>query len=220
MNIYLLLAATGLFVLPGAQSLGTRPPRPTQVHPAAKPKPRPRVAAKAPVYGAKADSLDGIPGHHFGEPRSSFPELEARGFNNLDGYVTYSLRENQPDAPGWFGKHADQVHATYWFRNDQFAEFSAVISGVDGQRTLLADEVVYLFGKGQRISDSFGQATTRWTGRKVLVEYVDGHGEGRLVVNSQAVLAQVVAEKQAKQKADAAARAASLKADNAVPRTH
>jgi hypothetical protein len=29
-----------------------------------------------PAYGAKADSLDGIPGHHFGEPHSNFPELE------------------------------------------------------------------------------------------------------------------------------------------------
>ena len=60
----------------------------------------------------------------------------------------------------------------------------------------------------------------RAAGRKVLVEYVDGHGEGPLVVNSQVVPAQVAAEKLAKQKADVAARAASLKADNAVPRTH
>lgn len=189
-----------------------------QTHLAAKA--RPKLATKVPTTGVKSDSLDGIPGHRFGEPRGNFPELEPRGFHGLDGYLSYSLRENQPDAPGWFGKHADQVHCTYWFRNDQFAGFSAVQSGPDGQRQLLAEEVAYLFGRGRLMSTDFGQATTRWEGRKVVVEYTDGHGEARLAVNSQAVLAQVVAEKKAKQQADAAARAASLKADNAAPGVH
>ncbi|MGI4742715.1 MAG: hypothetical protein ACRYG7_46755 [Janthinobacterium lividum] len=165
-------------------------------------------------YGAKADSLDGIPGHHFGEPRSNFPELETRGFHNLDGYMSYSPRADQP-APGWFGKHADQLSCTYWFRNDQFAGFTASQHGPDGQRQLLAEEAFYLFGPGKRKSAAFGQTTTQWDGRKVLVEYVDGHNEAILALNSKPVLAQVAADKLAKQQAAAAARAASLKADNA-----
>lgn len=187
-------------------------------HPATQGRPRPQATpargqALAP-YGAKADSLDGIPGHHFGEPRSNFPELETRGFPSLDGYVSYSPREDQP-APGWFGKHADQVRATYWFRHDQFVGFSASQHGPDGQRQLLAEEALYLFGSGKRQREAFGQATTQWEGRKVRVEYVDGHNESTLTINSKPVLAQVAADKLAKQKAAAAARAASLQADNA-----
>lgn len=187
-------------------------------HPATQGRPRPKAAsargkALAP-YGAKADSLDGIPGHHFGEPRSNFPELEARGFHNLDGYMSYSPRADQP-APGWFGKHADQLSCTYWFRNDQFAGFTASQHGPDGQRQLLAEEALYLFGPGKRQREAFGQATTQWDGKKVLVEYVDGHNQAVLALNSKPVLAQIAADKLAKQKAAAAARAASLQADNA-----
>lgn len=216
MKNYLLVAVAGLPLLAGLVSFRAAA-HPTQTHPTTKAKPRPQVVAKTPSYGAKADSLNGIPGHHFGEPRSNFPELETRGYPNLDGYVSYSLRENQPDAPGWFGKHADQVRSIYYFRNDQFAGFSAFQSGPDGQRQLLNEEVAYLFGRGRLVSTSFGQAVTRWEGRKVRAEFTDGHGEAGVALNSQAVLAQVAAEKLAKAKAAAAARAASLKADNAAP---
>jgi hypothetical protein len=192
-------------------------------HPATQGRPQPKAAptrGKAlATYGAKADSLNGISGHHFGEPRSNFPELATRGFPGLDGYVSYSLRPGQ-EATGWFGKNAEQVEPSYWFYQDQFAGFAAVMLGPDSQRQLLADEAVYLFGPGQRMGVAFGQATTRWDGKKVLVEYVDGHNEGRLVLNSKLVLAQVAAAKLARQRAEAAARAAKFKADNAPPTAH
>lgn len=210
----LLLAVASLSSLGGPQVAAARPARPGQTSPHPRAQSRPKVAAHASAYGAKADSLDGIPGHRLGESRSNFPELEARGFPNLDGYVSYAPREDQP-APGWFGKHTDQVQATYWFRNDQFVGFSARLHGPDGQRQLLAEEAQYLFGPGKRTDASFGQVTTQWAGRQVLVEFVDGHNESVLTLNSQPVLAQVAAAKLAKSKADAAARAASLKADNA-----
>jgi hypothetical protein len=219
MNPSLLLAATSLLLLPSPRLSGAGWCRPTQTHPVPKPKPRPQAASKAPTYGAKADSLDGIPGHHFGEPRSNFPELAARGFPGLDGYVSYSLRPGQ-EATGWFGKNAEQVEPSYWFYQDQFAGFAAVVLGPDSQRQLLADEAAYLFGPGLRTGVAFGQTTTRWDGKKVLVEYVDGHNEGRLVLNSKLVLAQVAAAKLARQRAEAAARAAKFKADNAPPAAH
>ena len=213
MKLSLLLAAGTL-----AAQLTGAVLAPTQGRPQPRPRTKPAAAhLKAPVaYGAKADSLGGIPGHRFGEPRSNFPELETRGFNNLDDYVSYSLRDNQPEGAGWFGKHADQVRATYWFRHDQFAGFTATQHSWDNQ-PLLAGEVLYLFGPGKRMSEAFGQATTRWEGKQVLVEYVSGHNEGTLTISSQPVLAQVAAAKRAQQQAAAAARAASLKADNAVP---
>jgi hypothetical protein len=205
----LLLAACAVSLIFAAP---LRPLTPAaQPHPKPKPKPKPKTRVVA--YGAKADSLDGIPGHHFGEPRSSFPELEQRGFADPGGYVSYSLLPGKEG--GWFGKNSEQVRTTYWFYQDKFAALTALTSGTVSQRQLLADESVYLFGKGLFRGVAFGEATTRWEGKKVLVVYLDGHNEARLSVTSQITQAQMVADKLAKQKAAAAARAAKFRADNA-----
>jgi hypothetical protein len=126
--------------------------------PAAQPHPKPKLKTRVVTYGAKADSLDGIPGHHFGEPRSSFPELAQRGFADPEGYVSYSPLPGKEG--GWFGKNSEQVSATYWFYQDKFAAFTALTIGTVSQRQLLADESVYLFGKGLFKGIAFGEATT------------------------------------------------------------
>ena len=48
----------------------------------------------------------------------------------------------------------------------------------------------------------------------MLVELTDGHNEATLSISSKLIQAQQVANKLAKQKAEAAARAAKFKADN------
>ena len=212
MKTLLLLALAGLAgpPVPFLPHQGRPQPRARAKTPA-----RPAARIKVPATGLKADSLDGFPGHRFGELRSNFPELEARGFADpLTGLVSYSLRDGQ-QGPGWFAKNADQVSSTYWFYHDQFA---ALVTHARNQgRTLLADEAVYLFGKGQNQGTAFGQTTYQWRGQRVLVELTDGHNETSLSISSRPIQAQQAADQQAKQKAEAAARAAKFKADNAPP---
>lgn len=62
-------------------------------------------------YGTRADSLNGIAGHTFGEPRSQFAELVTKGYQDADGYIYYSAKEGQE--LGWFGKNAGHVRSVY-----------------------------------------------------------------------------------------------------------
>jgi hypothetical protein len=215
MFTHLLLTVASLSSLATPALPGPVSPRPAQTHPLPKAKPRARGTAAASTYGAKADSLDGIPAHRFGEPRSNFPELEARGYPDpLTGLVSYSLREGSP-APGWFAKNADQVSSTYWFYHDQFAALTA--HARNQGRQLLADEVTYLFGPGQLQGTAFGQTTHRWRGQRVLVEVANTLNETTLSISSLPSQAQQMADQRAKQQAEAATRAAKFKADNAPP---
>jgi hypothetical protein len=193
------------------------PPSPRPLTSATQTHPKLKATTRVVAYGVKADSLDGIPGHHFGEPRSSFPELAQRGFADPEGYVSYSPLSGKEG--GWFGKNSEQVLTTYWFYQDKFAALTALTSGTVSQRQLLADESVYLFGKGLFKGVAFGEATTRWEGKKALVVYLDGHNEARLSITSKVILTQMAADKLAKQKAETAARAAKFRADNA-PTSH
>lgn len=199
-----LLPAAFLCQQPG-RPVGRSPRQPSAKPLAAKPKSRP------PTYGAKADSLRGIAGHVFGEPRSNFPELQAKGLPDLEGYLYYEAKPGL--ARGWFGKNADHVVTSYRFYQDKFAAFTAFASGPD--RQLLAEEADYLFGKGQSKGVAFGELTVQWEGTQVRTIYTDGHNDARLNVISKPVLAQMAADKLAKQRAEAAVRAAKLKADNA-----
>jgi len=165
-------------------------------------------------YGARADSLNGIPGHSFGEPRSSFPELETKGYQDLDGYTYYSAKEGKEI--GWFGKNTGHVRTTYRFYQDKFASFDASAQGTD--RPLLAEEAVYLLGRGLPESPknlAYGEATVNWEGQRVRATFSDGHNECRLIVRSKLAGAQKVAAETAQKKAEAAAQAAKLRADNA-----
>jgi hypothetical protein len=107
------------------------------------------------------------------------------------------------------------MRPTYWFYHDKFAAFTANTRN-EGRR-LLADEATYLFGPGQSKGVSFGQATYQWSGQRVLVELTDGHNETTLSVSSKTIQAQLAADQRSRQQAEAAARAAKFKADNAPP---
>lgn len=177
-----------------------------------RPRPRPHN------YGARADSLNGIPGHTFGEPRSNFPELEAKGYRDLGGYMYYEAKEGQQT--GWFGKNAGHVHTIYRFYQDKFASFDALAQGTD--QALLAEEAVYLFGKGLPESPNklaYGEAAVNWDGKRVGATLFAGHNECRLIVSSKLAAAQKTAAETAQKKAEAAARAAKLREDNA-PAAH
>ena len=169
-------------------------------------------------YGARADSLNGIPSHAFGEPRSSFPELETKGYQDLDGYTYYDAKEGKK--LGWFGKNTGHVRTTYRFYQDKFASFDASAQGTD--RPLLAEEAVYLFGKGLPESPknlAYGEAAVNWEGQRVQATLSDGHNNCRLIIRSKLAAAQKAAAETAQKKAEAAARAAKLRADNA-PAAH
>lgn len=166
-------------------------------------------------YGARADSLNGISGHHFGDPLSSFPELMAKGSRDLEGYDYYTVRPGQER--GWFGKNAEHVQTVYRFYQDKFASFDASAYGDD--RLLLTEQARYLFGTGQPQSPkdlAYGQAAMRWEGKQVRVRLVnEGQNATVLVVLGKVAAAQKAADALAQQKQEAAARAAKMRADNA-----
>jgi hypothetical protein len=175
---------------------------------------RPHPRPQSQQYGARADSLNGIPAHAFGELRSNFPELEAKGYQDLDGYTYYSPKEGQQ--PGWFGKNAEHVRTVYRFYQDKFASFDAVAQGTD--RPLLAEEAAYLLGKGLPASPkdlAYGEAAVNWEGQRVRATLINGHNECRLIIRSKLAAAQKAAAETAQKKAEAAARAVKLRTDNA-----
>lgn len=72
-------------------------------------------AAAGRTTGTKVDSLNGIPGHHFGEPLSAFPGLK-EGESRLEGMRRYYYPSDQVNqGSSWFGKHAQQLQAGYYF---------------------------------------------------------------------------------------------------------
>jgi hypothetical protein len=181
----------------------------SQARSQAQPRPQPRN------YGARADSLNGIAGHHFGDPLSSFPELMAKGSRDLEGYDYYTVRPGQER--GWFGKNAEHVQTVYRFYQDKFASFDATAYGDD--RLLLTEQARYLFGTGQPQSPkdlAYGQAAMHWEGKQVRVRLVnDGQNSTMLVVLSKVAAAQKAADALAQQKQAAAAQAAKMRANNA-----
>nr|GEY38803.1 hypothetical protein [Tanacetum cinerariifolium] len=146
------------------------------------------------------------------------PELEAKGYQDLDGYTYYDAKEGQET--GWFGKNAGHVRTTYRFYQDKFASFDASAQGTD--RPLLAEEAMYLFGKGLPEPPknlAYGEAAVNWEGQRVRAKLSDGHNECRLIIRSKLAATQKAATEAAQKKAEAAARAAKLRADNA-PAAH
>lgn len=112
------------------------------------------------------------------------------------------------------------MRTTYRFYQDKFASFDASARGTD--RPLLAEEAVYLFGKGLPESPknlAYGEAAVNWEGQRVRATLSDGHNECRLIIRSKLAAAQKAATEAAQKKAEAAARAAKLRADNA-PAAH
>nr|GFC18580.1 hypothetical protein [Tanacetum cinerariifolium] len=126
----------------------------------------------------------------------------------------YSAKEGKE--LGWFGKNAGHVRTTYRFYQGKFASFDASAQGTD--QSLLADEAVYLFGKGLAESPknlTYGEGALNWEGQRVRATLFVGHNECRLIIRSKLAAAQKAAAETAQKKTGAAARAAKLKADNA-----
>jgi hypothetical protein len=112
---------------------------------------------------SRPDSLNGIPGHHFGEPLSAFPGLILTK-GQKPGTQTYTYPDGKPEA-GWFGKHKREVPSVFYvFRDGKFAAFQAIAFG-DG-RLALEQETVFLFGRGKQHVEN-----TTWAGQKAQVIY-------------------------------------------------
>lgn len=219
-SFFLLPAALFTGPLPrNSVSPGFAPQSTWQSRPRTRPQPRSQSQPRPQPrnYGARADSLNGIAGHLFGDPLSSFPELLPKGYRDLEGYTYYQARPGQ--ARGWFGKNAEHVQTVYRFYQDKFASFDASAYGDD--RQLLAEQARYLFGKGQPQSAkdlAYGEAAMRWEGKQVRVRLVDGQNSTRLVVLSKDAAAQKAVDALVQQKQEAAVRAAKMRADNAPPK--
>jgi hypothetical protein len=113
---------------------------------------------------SRADSLNGIPGHHFGEALSAFPGLVLTPGQGVPGTKRYAYPASKPET-GWFGKHKKEVeYVFYTFRDDKFIAFQAVAFGAG--RQALQKEAEYLFGKGERRG-----LGTHWAGNKAQAFY-------------------------------------------------
>jgi len=149
----------------------------------------------------KVDSLNGIPGHRFGEPFSAFPGLVLTPGQGTPGTRRYTYPADKPEA-GWFGKHKKEVeYVFYTFRDGKFIAFQAVAFGAG--RQALQKETEYLFGKGERRG-----LGTYWAGEKAQAFY-----SLRNLPAGPAELLDVVSVEDAD--AQAASDADKLKAENA-----
>ncbi|MGI4736840.1 MAG: hypothetical protein ACRYG7_16850 [Janthinobacterium lividum] len=134
---------------------------------------------------SRADSLNGIPGHRFGEPLSAFPGIQlARG--RRPGVQCYSYPAGTP-GPGWFGKHQQAIPIVYYvFKDGKFASFQAYALGPN--RALLREEAAFLFGPG-----TVGMKSTTWAGEQVRATYAQQFTPAGLAevltVDSRALLA-------------------------------
>jgi hypothetical protein len=113
---------------------------------------------------SRADSLNGIPGHHFGEPFSAFPGLVLTPGQGAPGTKRYAYPTDKPEA-GWFGKHKKEVeYVFYTFRDGKFIAFQAIAFGPG--RQALQQEATFLFGPGERRG-----LGTHWAGDKAQAFY-------------------------------------------------
>jgi hypothetical protein len=108
--------------------------------------------------GTPADSLNGMQGHTFGEPLSSFTNLVPVKIKLADGVRQYERPPGKES--GWFGKHQQAVKATYQFQDGRFAAFQAIARA--GNQAVLREQALYLLGPGQPILNDM-----QWHGERV-----------------------------------------------------
>ena len=128
------------------------------------------AATPAPVKrttGTAADSLNGIPGHTFGEPLSNFPGLVLVTKDEALGLRVYQMPDSQER--GWFGKHAKDFDTYYQFQDGKFAMFRAVTTGIGANRTAMREQARFLFGPGKDRNDYMSGLD--WEGERVRVMY-------------------------------------------------
>ncbi|WP_223654420.1 hypothetical protein [Hymenobacter psoromatis] len=150
--------------------------------------------------GAAADSLNGMPGHPFGQPLSAFPKL-LKVSDEGPGRVMYRFEGGDPNPRSWFTKHyADVPGQFYFFQDGKLVAFRAVAHSPVGMAAL-EQEARFLFGRG----DEDGSRID-WTGQKVRVTLWNPFSEGRaskqLDVLSQADQADQARRKQEQLKAE------------------
>nr|GEV99662.1 hypothetical protein [Tanacetum cinerariifolium] len=137
------------------------------------------ITNKAPVTrdtGTRVDSLNGIPGHQFGELLSAFPGLVAVEGSTEPGYATYYYPVGNPQEKGWFGKHHREIGSVFYrFHAGRFANFRAVAYGAEG-KNLLRQETIFLLGKGKT-----GLDRTEWLGRRAWAVYTSPILDGESV---------------------------------------
>lgn len=120
-------------------------------------------------YGTRADSLDGMQGHHFGEPLSNFPHLILLTKEDEQGVRVYRMPGAQER--GWFGKHAKDFTTYYQFQDGKFAAFQAVTTGIGANRTAMRQEARFLFGPGKDRQDQLSGLD--WEGERVMAQYYE-----------------------------------------------
>jgi hypothetical protein len=112
---------------------------------------------------SRVDSLNGIPGHRFGEPLSAFPGI-VLAKSQQPGTQTYTYPEGKPEG-GWFGKHKKgDLFVFYVFKDNKFLGFQALAFG--NTRAALQEETLFLLGPGQK-----GAFNTSWVGEKTQAFY-------------------------------------------------
>lgn len=120
--------------------------------------PSPAAAARPRTTGTAVDSLNGVPGHRFGEPLSAFPGL-VRTESGDPGVASYRFPAGSPHQVPWFAKHHAEVPGVFYqFRAGKFVTFSTVAYSPAGQAAL-EQEARFLFGAGQDYGDR-----TEWVG--------------------------------------------------------
>ena len=138
--------------------------------------------------GTAADSLNGIPGHAFGEPLRNFPGLVLLEEEDETGVAWYQVPAGQER--GWFGKHAEQSINMYQFQDDRFSMFYAIATGLEGSPTAMREKLLSLFGPGKDQRDPAGRVD--WEGERVRVMYSENllpPGTCWLEVHSKPLLA-------------------------------
>ena len=155
------------------------------------------------TMGTAVDSLDGIPGHTFGEPLRNFPGLVLVTKDEDLGLRVYKMPASRER--GWFGKHARDFATYYQFQDGQFALFRAVTTGIDANRTAMREQALFLFGPGKNRTDLLGGWD--WEGeqaRALYLERITCPVQCWLEVYSKPLLAELQVKKRAQMPVDGA----------------
>ena len=158
--------------------------------------------AAATTRSTRVDSLNGIPGHQFGESLSAFPGLVPIGPEELGTQSYYYAKGGEP---GWFGKrtkeYSNEFYTRYIFAEGEFVSFFA--SGKGDMRQALQKQAEYLYGPGVPTNNG-----SFWEGRQAEA-WTAPDNRGFSPATTLLVRSKAFASQQAKAQAD------QLKRDNA-----